>query len=207
MLTLRQLAVGAYEANCYLLEDRECGEAALIDPGAQADRILEWVGDAPVKTILITHGHSDHVGALDEVRRSLNCSVGGHASDAEEFGFELDILLTAGSELNIGATRLEVYEVPGHTQGSLAFALRDPLFERAIVGDAVFPGGPGHTPSHEALEELLAALASTVFSWPDAITLHPGHGKATTVGAERDSFERMLEQDLPPDLFGDVTWR
>jgi glyoxylase-like metal-dependent hydrolase (beta-lactamase superfamily II) len=207
MLALSRLPVGAYEANCYLLEDRESNAAALIDPGAQPEKIVTWVGSAPIKMILITHGHSDHVGALDELRGVLSCPVGGHASDAETFGLEFDFTLESGSRLEIGAAQLEVYEVPGHTEGSLAFALRDPSFERAIVGDAIFPGGPGHTQSHEDLKRLLAALEATIFSWPDEIRLYPGHGEATTVGAERLPFERMMGQDLPLNLFGDVTWR
>ncbi len=207
MLELSCLAVGSFQSNCYLLQEGDDGEAALVDPGAEPERIIKWVDGAPISKILITHGHHDHVGALAEVRMALNVPVFGHALDAEQFDLEFDDILAAGSMLAIGSMDLEIHEIPGHTPGSIAFALREDPFERAIVGDAIFPGGPGHTRSHEALQQLLDALARTVFTWPDNVMLYPGHGEATSVGAEREAFERMRSQDMPADLYGDVTWR
>lgn len=207
MLELSRLAVGSFQSNCYLLWDREGEAAALIDPGAEPQKIHAWSEGAPVSKILITHGHHDHVGALDEVRRAFNVPVYGHARDAEHFSLEFDNTIASGSQIKLGIAELEVYEVPGHTPGSVAFVLVEEPFARAIVGDAIFPGGPGHTRSHAELNQLLDALAETVFTWPDAVTLHPGHGEATTVGAEREAFEQLRDQELPADLYGDVTWR
>jgi glyoxylase-like metal-dependent hydrolase (beta-lactamase superfamily II) len=207
MLALSRIVVGGFQSNCYLLEDEIHGEAVLVDPGAEAGKILEWIEGVPIVKILITHGHNDHIGALQDVRSAVGCPVGGHVLDAEVFGLEFDLYLRAGDRLVVGQEELEVYEIPGHTPGSIAFTLREDPFERAIVGDAIFPGGPGHTRSHQDLQELLRALESTVFTWSDEVTLYPGHGEATTVGAERAAFERLRSQDLPQDLFGDVAWR
>jgi glyoxylase-like metal-dependent hydrolase (beta-lactamase superfamily II) len=204
---LDRIAVGAFQSNCYVLEDERRAEAVLIDPGAESEKILRWIEAVPVTKILITHGHSDHIGALAEVRAALDCPVGGHASDAQAFGLDFDLMLQSGDRLAVGGYALEVYELPGHTPGSIAFALHEDTFERAIVGDAIFPGGPGHTRSNKELQELLSALERTVFTWPDEITLYPGHGVSTTVGAEREAFTNLFSQDLPEDLFGDVTWR
>jgi glyoxylase-like metal-dependent hydrolase (beta-lactamase superfamily II) len=187
--------------------DTEHGEAVLIDPGAEAKRILEWTEGIPITKILITHGHSDHIGALSEVRDETGCPVGGHVLDAEAFGIDFDQNLQSGDQLTVGASELEVYEIPGHTPGSIAFALQEETFQRAVVGDAIFPGGPGHTSSHKNLQELLSALERTVFTWPDEVMLFPGHGKPTTVGVEREAFTNLRMQALPKDLFGDVTWR
>jgi glyoxylase-like metal-dependent hydrolase (beta-lactamase superfamily II) len=206
MLELKKLVVGGFEANCYILKDRESGETILVDPGAQAERILDWIGQSQATKIIITHGHSDHVGALTEVRQVLGCPVGGHALDADKFGLDFDFTLGSNSWIDLGSARLEVYEIPGHTPGSVALALHEEDFKRALVGDAIFPGGPGHTQSHQDLRQLLEALEQTVFTWPDQVTLYPGHGDPTTVGAERTAFEKLQAKELPEDLYGDVTW-
>jgi glyoxylase-like metal-dependent hydrolase (beta-lactamase superfamily II) len=204
---LDHIVVGGFQSNCYVLEDESYAEAVLIDPGADPKKILQWVEGVPITKILITHGHSDHVGALAEVRKVLDCPVGGHTLDAQAFGLEFDSMLQSGDRLSLGRYELEVCEIPGHTPGSIAFALHEDTFERAIVGDAIFPGGPGHTRSNKELQELLRALERTVFTWPNEIALYPGHGVSTTVGAEREAFTNLLSQDLSEDFFGDVTWR
>jgi glyoxylase-like metal-dependent hydrolase (beta-lactamase superfamily II) len=96
-----------------------------------------------------------------------------------------------------------VVHVPGHTPGSVCLRLG----KQVIVGDAIFPGGPGHTTSPEALTQSLESLARRVFRWPDATELFPGHGSSTTVGAERESFEAFLAAERPANLCGDVAWR
>lgn len=206
-MELSRLEVGSLQSNCYLLQDRAGDDAALVDPGAEPQKILAWVEDAPVNKILITHGHGDHVGALHEIRQALNAPVYGHALDAERFGLEFDVIVASGRRIEIGSFELEVHEIPGHTPGSIAFAVREDPFERALVGDAIFPGGPGHTQSHRALLQLMEALQKTVFAWPDGVVLFPGHGSTTTVGAERAAFERLRMKGLPENMSGDVTWR
>jgi glyoxylase-like metal-dependent hydrolase (beta-lactamase superfamily II) len=81
------------------------------------------------------------------------------------------------------------------------------LGSQAVVGDAIFPGGPGHTATPDALAQSLISLGRTVFTWPDQTELFPGHGPSTTVGSERPYFERFIQADHPLDLCGDVSWR
>jgi glyoxylase-like metal-dependent hydrolase (beta-lactamase superfamily II) len=108
-----------------------------------------------------------------------------------------------GMQIELGHGHLNIRHVPGHTPGSVCLRLD----RCALVGDAIFPGGPGHTVSPDALAQSLESLERTVFTWPDDTELFPGHGGPTTVGAERAAFVRFVATELPSDLCGDVTWR
>jgi glyoxylase-like metal-dependent hydrolase (beta-lactamase superfamily II) len=189
--------------NCYLVRCPATAEVAIVDPGADADAILAAVGDAPVRCILLTHAHADHVGALEDVRQATGVPVGIHPADTEEFGVKGDFPLLDGQEVVVGQGQVVVAYVPGHTPGSVCLRLN----KQVIVGDAIFPGGPGHTASPEALSQSIVSLGEVVFAWPDETELHAGHGGFTTVGAERADFEHFIASDHPADLCGDVTWR
>jgi glyoxylase-like metal-dependent hydrolase (beta-lactamase superfamily II) len=189
--------------NCYLLRCPVSGETAIVDPGADPEKILAVVVHAPVCSILLTHGHADHVGALEEVRNALGVPVGIHPADAEAFDLQADFSLSDGKVVEVGRSQVSVVHVPGHTPGSVCLRLDG----HAVVGDAIFPGGPGHTTSAEALEQSLGSLRRKIFVWPDEIELHPGHGGTTTVGAERAAFESFVASERPSDLYGDVAWR
>lgn len=202
-LAVQRLEVGPWPMNSYLVRCPRTGAVAIVDPGDDAPAILAAAGDAPVGCILLTHAHPDHVGALDEVRRATGAPVGLHPADAEMWGVEGDLPLLDGMEVEVGRGRLRVWHVPGHTPGSVCLRLDG----QALVGDAIFPGGPGHTVSPQALAQSLISLGRSVFFWPDATELLPGHGPSTTVGAERAAFEAFLAGDHPADLCGDVAWR
>jgi glyoxylase-like metal-dependent hydrolase (beta-lactamase superfamily II) len=207
MLEIRKQPVGEFQSNCYLLVDAPQNSAVLIDPGDQAEKIMRWVGETEIEKILITHGHPDHVGALEIVRSQLNAPVYIHPADVEMYDLEADFPIDSGAQIQLGTEIIEFVHIPGHTPGSVGFILFDSgRIKRAIVGDAIFPGGPGHTQSPEALTASLRSLEETVFSWPDDVILYPGHGDPTTVGLERQGFETFCAQSIPPDLYGDVSW-
>jgi glyoxylase-like metal-dependent hydrolase (beta-lactamase superfamily II) len=201
-LELQRLEVGPWPMNCYLLRCPETGRLAIVDPGADADKILEAVRQAHVDCILLTHGHPDHVGALEDVREATGAPVGIHPADAERFDVRAEIVLEDGVVVKVGKGQVRVTHVPGHTPGSVCLRLDG----KVVAGDAIFPGGPGYTASPEALTQSLDSLARTVFVWPDDTELYPGHGGHTTVQAERAAFQRFLSADRPADLCGDVTW-
>ncbi len=207
MLELRQRSFGDYGVNCYLLISPDRSEAFLVDPGAEAEAILDWVGDLKISRIFITHGHRDHVEALEEVRQGLKAPVGIHPADAEKFELQADFDLQDGDEYALSGGKIDLVHLPGHTPGQVGLRLIEGgQFNCVVVGDAIFPGGPGATASNDALAESIETLARTVFTWPDATHLHPGHGEAATVGAERAAFEAFRAQPLPPDLQDNVTW-
>jgi glyoxylase-like metal-dependent hydrolase (beta-lactamase superfamily II) len=204
-LSLDRLAVGSFQSNCYLISHNN--QAILVDAGAEAGKILEWIGDRQLEYIVLTHGHGDHVGALGEVRAALSTPVVMHPEDAQAFRLKADLTLGHGQSLTLGDEELRISHIPGHTPGSIALRPVSKETKWAVVGDAVFPGGPGMTRSAEALSQSLVSLAATVFSWPDDIQLFPGHGVPTTVGAERAGFEAFCARPIPPDHSGDAAWR
>ncbi|MBU0702615.1 MAG: MBL fold metallo-hydrolase, partial [Chloroflexi bacterium] len=140
--------------------------------------------------------------ALDEVRAALGAPVGIHPADAAEFGVRADFELRDGGRLRVGRRYVRLVHLPGHTPGSVALRFD----RRAIVGDAIFPGGPGHTRTPDALQTALLSLQRTVFTWPDETRLYPGHGAPTTVGEERAAFQEFLARPRSSELCGDVTW-
>jgi glyoxylase-like metal-dependent hydrolase (beta-lactamase superfamily II) len=202
MLKLQTLAVGEYGTNCYLLTCPETNRAVLIDPGGDGEAILELVAGTHVTRILLTHGHADHTMALDQVRTALKAPVGIHPADVAPFGVEADFDLKDGKRMGVGRHYIRVVHIPGHTPGSVALRFD----RRAIAGDAIFPGGPGHTRTPEALQTLLLSLQRTVFTWPDDTLIYSGHGDYTTVGAERPAFQEFLARPRALDMCGDVTW-
>jgi glyoxylase-like metal-dependent hydrolase (beta-lactamase superfamily II) len=189
--------------NCYLIQDEHSGSVAIVDPGAEAQRILGALGQAEPCCILLTHGHPDHTGALHDIQQATGVPVGIHPADANVFQIEGDFPLLDGMEVAVGQGLVRVSHAPGHTPGSVCLRLDG----EALVGDVIFPGGPGHTGSHLALRQSLRSLSVTVFTWADETVLHPGHGPSTTVGAERRAFEAFMISEHPADLHGDVSWR
>jgi len=203
MLKLRTLPVSEYATNCYLLTCPETDQSLLVDPGGDPEAVLTLSEGLHVTRILLTHGHPDHLLGVNEVQATLGALVGIHPADAVEFGIVADLELRDGMRLRVGRRFVRVVHIPGHTAGSIALRFD----QRAIVGDAIFPGGPGHTDTPKALLTLLLSLQRTVFTWPDDTLLYPGHGAPTTVGAERSAFEEFLARPRRPDLCGDVTWQ
>lgn len=199
-LQLHTLPLGEWQTNCYVLVAG--GESIIVDPAAEAERILAAVEGNIVKAILLTHGHLDHVLALDEVRRAAGAPLGLHPADAAAFGIEGDLDLDDGDVLALGGSELRVAHTPGHTPGSVCFRFD----RRAIVGDTLFPGGPGRSQTPEALAQILASLRDKVFIWPDDTIFYPGHGEGGTIGAVRSAFEAFMAHPRQPELCGDVVW-
>jgi glyoxylase-like metal-dependent hydrolase (beta-lactamase superfamily II) len=195
--------VGPWQMNTYLVICDETNSSAIVDPGADAEDILAMAEGTNVEKILITHTHSDHIGALAEVKSATNAPVYVHPVDAKQARIAYDVALQDGDEIEVGNLRLRVIHAPGHTPGQVCLMLED---GRVLVGDTIFVGGPGRTSSHKDFKTTMNTMQEIVFTWPDDTEFYPGHGPSGVIGTERPAFEAFVARGWSSKLRGDVTW-
>ena len=162
--------MGGFEVNAYVVHAPE-GDL-IVDAGAEPEKILDKVRK-PVAAILITHGHRDHVGALDAVRRETEAPVYDHPADAEDAGVTDYEPLRDGEDLVMAGETFHVLHTPGHSSGSVTFVVgRD-----QIVGDLILPGSVGRTDiSGASWEEIEVSVRKVMPFWNGATRLFVGHG-------------------------------
>ena len=200
---IRSTQVGPWDMNTYVIGCGETGASAIVDPGDDAQDILALAAGTHVVKILLTHGHHDHVGALEEVKAITHAPVYLHPAEAEAFSVPYDQPLHDGEEILVGNLHLRAVHTPGHTPGMICLVVD----HRIIVGDTIFVGGPGRTQSPDNFTITMRTMQEIVFAWPDETEFFPGHGPSGTIGQERPAFERFVAQGWPADLYGDVTWQ
>lgn len=196
-LEIRKVAVGPMDNNAYLLTSRTDGAQVLVDAADEPDRLLELVreGSARLDTIVTTHRHADHHRALTSLVTVTGASSAAGADDAPAIADATDVPVTRrlhdGDHLHVGHLALEVIALRGHTPGSITLAYREPGGRAHLfTGDSLFPGGVGRTTSPEAFDQLYGDVVARVFDrFDDDTWVYPGHGRDTTLGAERPHLE------------------
>lgn len=185
-LAVRSLSVGPMDNIAYLLTCTRTGEQLLIDAAAEPDGLLDLAGSPGIATIVTTHRHRDHWGALADVAAATGARVLAHPADAGDLPVPTTPIVE-GDVVRVGDVDLEVIHLVGHTPGSIALLYRgDP--PQIFTGDSLFPGGPGRTTNPTEFASLMDDLEAKVFGkLPDETLVWPGHGKPTTLGAERPS--------------------
>jgi glyoxylase-like metal-dependent hydrolase (beta-lactamase superfamily II) len=185
--TIRRFPVGSeLIVNCCLLTCTATKEALIIDPGDNPERILRVVDEEGARPVLIllTHGHGDHVGALDTVKRQTGAKVFLHNGDRSLVGGLVALIdgeADEGMEFVCGRLRIGVRRTPGHTPGGVSYLAP----RAAFVGDALFAGSTGRARGRENYQMLLDTVRRNILSLPEETLLIPGHGPVTTVGEEK----------------------
>ena len=185
---ISKLAVSEMANNAYLLRCTETGEALLVDAAAEPEALLALIGDADLRTVVTTHGHWDHHRALADVVRTTGALPVAHAADAADLPVPLGRTVEHGDTVTVGRQALEVVHLRGHTPGSIALVLRsDDGGTHLFTGDSLFPGGVGNTQQDpDRFASLIDDVEERLFAaLPDDTWVYPGHGKDTTLGAER----------------------
>ncbi|MBC9823317.1 MBL fold metallo-hydrolase [Terrabacter sp. MAHUQ-38] len=189
-LIIRKLSVGSFDNNAYLLTCRATGRQLLIDAAAEAGRLLDLVtsGGEGLETVVTTHQHHDHVGALAEVVAATGARTVAGTDDADALPVDVDVRVGQGDTVDVGDVTLDVVHLRGHTPGSIALAYADPGgHTHLFTGDSLFPGGIGNTKNPgQSFDSLIEDVTTRVFDvYDDATWFYPGHGDDSTLGAER----------------------
>jgi glyoxylase-like metal-dependent hydrolase (beta-lactamase superfamily II) len=188
-LTVTKASVGPMDNNAYLLRCRSDGTQVLIDAANDAARLLELIGAAGLASVVTTHRHPDHWQALTEVVETTGAAALAHVDDAPEIPVVTGTLRD-GDTVAVGDCTLEVIHVVGHTPGSIVLLYRDPEgTAHLFTGDSLFPGGVGNTRGNKKdFASLINDVEHKLFDrFPDDTWFYPGHGKDSTLGAERGS--------------------
>ena len=195
-LIITKMEVGDFGNNTYLLRCRRTDDQVLIDAAAEPDRILQLIGRDGLTSVLTTHRHGDHWGALAEVVEATNAVTYAGELDAEGIPVPTEVLVKDGDTVSVGDCELTAIHLVGHTPGSVALLYDDPAgTPHLFTGDCLFPGGPGRTTSPEDFDSLMRDLQAKVFDrLPDETWFYPGHGDDSTIGAERASIPEWLER-------------
>ena len=194
-MRIEKRTVGFLDTNAYLLFSDDGQRVLLVDPGAGADRLREACGGITPDGILLTHGHADHIGALEAMREggvpvAICRADAGYLTDgglnlSDMMGMRLSCrpaerLLDEGP-CELGGWRFEVLHTPGHTPGSCCFLFDGVLFS----GDTLFAGGYGRTDFPGGDPAQLAASLHRLAGLPAQTRVFPGHGPETLIGRER----------------------
>ena len=197
---IKRLVVGSLSANCWIVGKESVGEGLVIDPGGNSETINRAIDETglDIKIIVLTHGHSDHIAALRDIQDKTGAEVAIHIEDADflegrgsyssQFGISYrtphppERLLREGDIIDVGGMRFAVIHTPGHTPGSICLLTDFGIF----TGDTIFRRGIGTTiMPGSSRPQLLDSIHKKLMTLPDDTVIYPGHGRETTIGAER----------------------
>lgn len=197
MVTIHTLVLGAYQTNCYIVHDDSSKSCAVIDPGYEPEKILTLTDKLglTVDAVLLTHGHFDHVGAVEALVSRTGCKLWMKEADytqkpspiasffypIHDCDFTEVSFCEEGEQIHAGGLMFTVLETPGHTWGSVCYRCEDVIF----TGDTLFAGACGRTdlPGGDAqwLRRSLARLAAL----EEDPTVYPGHGESSSLAREK----------------------
>ncbi|MBV9271411.1 MAG: MBL fold metallo-hydrolase [Candidatus Eremiobacteraeota bacterium] len=206
-MILETFPVGDLNCNCTIVADEQTNEAIVVDGGdgvAEVERRLKARG-LQAKYLVHTHAHIDHIGDLGALRTRTGAPGLLHPNDlplyeALEWQARLIGLMRApavvrvdadlhdGDQLRVGGIALRVLHTPGHTPGSVCFALSNGNTETILSGDTLFAGSIGRWDlGGTSMDDIVHSIKKKLFEYPDDAVVVPGHGPSTTIGDERNA--------------------
>lgn len=200
---IQMLTLSRFDNRAYIITCTKTNQSVLIDAPADADQMMKHLSISELKYILMTHSHSDHTGALSQLKSALNTPIAAHKQDAGGLPVSVDILLGDGDLVVFGNNiELKVLHTPGHTPGSLSYLYYNILFS----GDTIFPDGPGHTRVPANLTQIIQSIVSKIFVLNDDTRIYPGHGTSAILSDEKRKYAIFASKPHRPNLCGDVLW-
>lgn len=194
--------LGRFANNAYVIADADSNEAVIVDAPEESEKVVEAVRGLNVSRIIVTHRHFDHWAGIDTLTEKVRAPVYCHKDDIAQYGSKVAATLDDGDEIAVGSLRVRVLHTPGHTPGSICLLVND----RLISGDTLFPGGPGRTQKPEDLRQEIESIKAKLYTLPDSVRVHPGHGDDTTIAVSKAEYAVFASKPHPDDLCGDVTW-
>ncbi|MFU0823684.1 MBL fold metallo-hydrolase [Clostridium sp.] len=195
-MKIKRIPAGIYGANCYILFDENTRVGCVIDPGGDADVLIREIDDSKIelKFILLTHGHIDHVGGVEELKKNYNLPVYINGKDKELMNRRVEVFgslwnvteedkeIKDGDVLKLGDFEITCIETPGHTPGGMCFLVNNVIF----TGDTLFHGSIGRTdfPGGD-YRELINSIKTKLMPLSDDIIVLPGHEDESSIGFER----------------------
>ena len=195
------IVVGALQVNCFIVYDEDSHDAIVVDPGADAEKIITLIEDRKLKVsrIVCTHAHFDHVGAIRELKEKTGAAVMLHRGDMDIYmradkqgalwGFHIeqppapDMHMIEGDEVAVGRFLLKILHAPGHSPGGIC------LYGEGVIvtGDTIFAGSVGRTDFPGGSMTELKRSFARIIALPPETTIFPGHGPLTTVKNEKEN--------------------
>lgn len=197
-MKIERLPLGVYQTNCYLVGDEKSDKAFIVDPAGDYDKIAQVINKAgyDLEYVILTHGHGDHIGAVNELKTHFNAKVMIHQEDKEmlldptlnmsgrmgaEVSINPDEVLKDGDELKVGTLSLKIIHTPGHTKGSACILVDGVLFS----GDTLFFNSIGRTDLYGGDgNKILKSISNKLMILPENTVVYPGHGRQTTIKNE-----------------------
>ena len=201
-LSIEKLEPSPFASNAYVIMWQSTMDSILVDAPANPEMILQRLKATKPRYILLTHTHSDHIGALSVLRSSLNIPTAVHILEAGFSEPAPELLLEHGDVLHVGKAEIKVFHTPGHTTGSVCFLIGRYL----LAGDTIFPGGPGRTSTPASFHQIVESIQREILTLPDHIVILPGHGNACTVKQAREEFAVFASRQHDSNLCGSVLW-
>lgn len=200
-IAIRMMVLGPVQTNCFFLINEDTKEVLIVDPADRALRIIEWINSEKLKpvAILLTHGHFDHIMAVEAVKKEYGIPVYASKDEVEvlakphlnvstmmgiRLSMQADELFKDGDILELAGMKLKVIATPGHTIGSVCFYIEEE--KMLISGDTLFCASVGRTdfPTGSS-RQLVESIKTRLFVLPDDTSVFPGHNDMTSIGYEK----------------------